>query len=160
MAKNDYILVEMVDSGLYYVDQNGSIWTRKKLGGPGAVYTDRWRRCECYAGNKGRPQIRHNGVLVYASRLVWYWFNGWIDEREVDHNDNNVRNNKITNLQLLTSRANMQKANQDGLCDNARRPSANRKLAMKQWWAKRGRKELMSGAAKRGWIKRKVSATH
>lgn len=155
MAKNDYILATMVESGLYHVDSNGFVWTCKKRGGPGAVYADRWRRCECYAGPRGRPQIRHNGVMVYASRLAWFWWYGCIDEREVDHKNNDVKDNRQDNLQLLDRLANQRKAERDGLCVGARFPSDARKQAMRAWWDQPGRKEKMRESARRGWKKRK-----
>lgn len=153
--KNDYLLAEMVRSGFYHVDRNGFVWTCKKMGGPGAIYKDRWRRCECYAGAKGRPQIRHNQVMVYASRFAWFCYYGSIDEREVDHINSDVRDNRKSNLQLLDRLSNQRKAERDGLCKGCRFPSEKRKQAARAWWAEPGRKEQMSEAAKRGWKKRK-----
>lgn len=44
-------------------------------------------------------------------RLIWSMFYGEIpDEMVIDHKDNNPSNNKITNLQCLTSIKNTQKS--------------------------------------------------
>ena len=49
---------------------------------------------------------------VYVHRLVWKTFRGEIPKgKEIDHIDNNPRNNHIDNLQLVTRRNNMLKYN-------------------------------------------------
>lgn len=153
---NDYLLPIMKASGLYHVDSRGRIWTKKKMGGPGAVYLHRWRRAETAPVGGGRSQVRHNGKMVYAHRFVWFWFNGRIPEDiDIDHKDNDKQNNHPRNLQALTHLENVRKAERDGLYRVSRYPSDNRKRAMKKWWSDPDVKEKMSDAAKRGWEKRR-----
>jgi predicted DNA-binding protein YlxM (UPF0122 family) len=50
---------------------------------------------------------------IYVHHLVWEAFNGEFDKKiyEIDHIDDNPRNNKLSNLQILTRRNNMRKYN-------------------------------------------------
>ena len=139
---NDYLFPVMKASNLYYVDLHGRVWTKKKLGGfPIVVYSDRWRRAETAPAGSGRPQIRHFGSLAYASRFVWFWFNGKIPKGlEVDHKNNNKLDNHPLNLQLLTRVENQRKAERDGLIKKSRYPSERRKAAQRKRW-KRWRRE-------------------
>lgn len=142
-------------SGLYHVDRAGRVWTCRKLSN--GVYSDRWRRCDLSpTGIRGRPQINFRGKSVYASRLVYFWFHGPIGGLEVDHDNNDVRDNRPENLRLLTRLRNQQKAERDGLVTGARYPSDNRKRAARDWWRVPGVREKMSLAARRGWLRRKV----
>lgn len=51
---------------------------------------------------------------IYIHRLVWETFKGEIPEgKEIDHIDNDTRNNHIDNLQLVTRRSNMLKYNEE-----------------------------------------------
>lgn len=137
--KNDYLLSVIKDSGLYRVDPDGTVWTCKQMGGPTHVKGP-WRRAEVAAGPKGRLQVRHHGKLVYAARLVWFWFNGPIPEdHEIGHQDNDVKNNQPGNLEPETRLVNQRKAERDGLVAPSRYPSETRRVAMKKWWSDRKR---------------------
>lgn len=156
--KNDYLLPVIKESGLYRVDEEGRVWTRKKMGGQ-VPHEDKWRRAEVITGSRNRLQVRHNGKLVYASRLVWFWFFGPIPEgMEVDHVNNDVQYNHPSNLQLLSRKRNQQKAEKDGLLRNSRRPTARRKEAMQEFWRRPGQVEKMAEAARKGWEKRRKNS--
>lgn len=154
-ACNDYMFKEMIDSGLYHVNKNGVIWTKKKYGGPGAVYSDRYRIADVLATN--RYQVRHNGVLSYSHRFVWFWYKGEIPEGyEIDHINNDTLDNRIENLQLLTRKENQRKAERDGLVAKSRHPSDNRKNGARRFWSFPGRKEQLSKSHKLSWEKRRL----
>ena len=151
--KNDYVLQLMKDSGDFFVDCCGRVWTnRNKSHGKIENY---WRRAETVPAGSGRYQVRLNGKLVYASRLVWFWFNGEIGKHEIDHIDNNKLNNHPRNLQKLTRLENQRKAEKDGLCAKARYPSDKRKAATKKWWSNPEVRTKMKEAQKQSWKTRK-----
>lgn len=152
---NDKFFPLFKNSGEFYVDRHGRIWTTRYDLSRGH-YTDRWRRAELAPSGGGRRQIRFNGIVVYAHRFVWYWFNGDIPEGlEVDHINNDKEDNRPSNLQLLTRKQNQQKAEKDGLISPSRKPSQGRKEGARKFWNKEGRVEQMSTAATQGWLKRK-----
>jgi hypothetical protein len=144
----------MKNSELWFVDIHGRVWTCKPYDGPAPVLTDHWRRAEV---GSGRYQIRYKDrLLVYAARLVWFWFNGPIPEdHEIDHINNDKLDNSPENLQTLSRYENQLKAEYDGLVDPARYPSDARKIAMQKWWDEPGRREIMSQAACAGWQTRR-----
>ena len=90
----------------------------------GEVYSTKWGKPKklkpqiASQSKKGYVQVRlfnedyPKGKLQYIHRLVWEHFKGEIPVKlQIDHIDGNPRNNKLTNLQLMTARENMQKYN-------------------------------------------------
>lgn len=154
--KNDKFLAAMKSSGLYKVTRSGTILTCKPRGGP-RQRTQVWRPCTIAAGGQGRLQVRYrNNILIYAARLIWFWFKGPIpSDMQVDHINNDVQDNRLANLQLLSPKENTRKAERDGLYKTSRYSSPARKAAMKKFWNQPGRRKLMSQSAKRGWLKRR-----
>jgi len=90
----------------------------------GNVYSLKWAKKRklkpqrASQSKKGYVQVRlfnedyKKGRLQYIHRLVWESFRGDIPkDKEIDHIDGNPRNNKLSNLQILTRRENTQKYN-------------------------------------------------
>lgn len=156
--KNDYLLPLIKASGLYHIDSHGRVWTKRKDDGPGPPYEDRWRRAEVGpVGNYDRWQVSFQGKMVYANRLVWFWFNGEIpDGAEIDHDNNDKSNHSPYNLQPLNHTDNMRKARRDGLIPPPRRQPDHAYIERsRKFWNAPGRKDQMSQSAKLGWEKRR-----
>lgn len=91
---------------MYFEDliyKDGVLWWSKSRPG---------RRMSMPAGNVnkclGYRQIRIDGKLHYAHRIVWEMHNGDIPEgMEIDHIDGNRLNNKIDNLRMVTHQQNV-----------------------------------------------------
>lgn len=128
----DYLLPLIKESGLFQCHEDGSVLTRRAQYGGGLIAD--WR--DCKIRTKGRYQVAwKTAKLVYANRLVWYWFNGPIPAGlEVDHIDEDEANDALDNLQLLTPTQNKQKTNASG---KIRRPSPDPRI--------------MSEVARRNW---------
>lgn len=153
---NDSVLVAIKNSGQYRVSVEGKVETLRKRGGQ-VPSRDTWRIVENLVGEYKRNQIIYLGKTVYASRLVWFWFNGEIPPGlQVDHIDGNCRNDALSNLRLLTPRQNVIAAEKLGKYKGTRFPSDNRKKAIKRWWSNSGVRDKMSEAARKGWLKRKA----
>lgn len=60
-----------------------------------------------YSDKLGYRHIRLKGKRYSLHRLIWVYFNGFLDESlEIDHIDRNPRNNKIENLRPVTHQKN------------------------------------------------------
>lgn len=59
-----------------------------------------------YKSNDGYIQIRLNGRLEYAHRIIWWMFNGYDPYIQIDHNDCDTSNNNISNLRISTKHQN------------------------------------------------------
>lgn len=99
----------------YRKDLGGFIWkehpTRKSLNGKRAGYTN----------NIGYRVIRGKQIgNILEHRLVWYYFNGYVPDKLIDHVDTVRDNNDIDNLRLCDKKQNGQnrgcnKNNKSGL---------------------------------------------
>ena len=124
---------ELIELGVTDVTEDGVVYYRGKIKEPNIV-TSKHK----YGKDKSYPVIsfidkrvkktmtfpykkkdgtitRHKGWIygvrsVTVSRVVYAWYNGIVPANmDVDHLDNNVFNNNINNLQLLTRRENLAK---------------------------------------------------
>ena len=155
VVKNDYLLPIIKECGLYRVYRNGNIYTRKKMGGQ--VPSERtWRRAESGPAGSGRLQVRHNGKMVYAHRLVWFWFYGEIGDLEIDHKNNDKMDNSLKNLQRLTRIENQRKAERDGLITRNQGSDPEKNAKIKAWWSVPANREQMKKKAKETWKQRKL----
>lgn len=111
---NDWAILEAKKSGIWKVSEEGEVWSRHNRAGR-LLPLGEWRRCEHPARTK-RRRVLLCGKTVFISRVVWIWFRGEIVPRtlEVDHIDENKRNDRLSNLQLLTLEENMAKSHRDG----------------------------------------------
>ena len=95
----------------YEVDTEGNVYTLKKSNGlkskdgklSNRLVAQGYHQVSLYYGAKLPKQL-----LVH--RLVWEAFNGTIPkDMQIDHIDNDPKNNKLSNLQLLSVQDNMKK---------------------------------------------------
>ncbi len=114
MVKNhkltERLLIEYVNSGEWYINENGEIWcfkkrTGKKEGGV-RLYDVKPYRIE-RVSKEGylyvRGSINGKRYTAFAHRLVWQHFNGDINDwLTINHIDGNKANNKLSNLELAT----------------------------------------------------------
>ena len=92
---------ELLDLFHYF---NGSFYWREPRRGMSADFKAGGVRPDGYS------QVTLNKKSYYLHNLIWIYFNGEITKGlEVDHIDNNRRNNTIENLQLLTHSDNLRK---------------------------------------------------
>lgn len=72
----------------------------------------------------------------YVHRLVWMFVHGWIPkELEINHKDGNKQNNKISNLELLTNKENVNYSIDNGLRKllTFEQRKENARRCMKKW---------------------------
>lgn len=107
--------IELVATGYFRVDEDGSIWrlqTRSRTGRRRAIPP---RRAD-YRESNGYRRIRlgKHGTIT-AHRLVWLALRGAIPAGlEVNHKNLNKSDNRIDNLELLTHVENVQHAYANG----------------------------------------------
>lgn len=93
-------LLELANEYLYYDD--GVLYWRKPPKGGKKIGS-----CAGYAHPSGYMQTMLKGVAYYNHRLIFLLYNGWLPE-EVDHIDNDPRNNAVSNLRACTKGQNQQ----------------------------------------------------
>ena len=59
-----------------------------------------------YTSKIGYVQVRYNGVLCLAHRIVWELYNGKEPDGMIDHIDGNPSNNRIENLRIANKSIN------------------------------------------------------
>lgn len=99
----------------YYVTKSGLCLTVKVKGGRGKLDFDNPRVHNVKIDKDGYNEVcisciingKQKRIYRRLHRLIWETFNGKIDnDLTVDHIDNDVSNNKLSNLQLLTREEN------------------------------------------------------
>ncbi len=120
--------IDLIGSGYLYLNIRGEIW-RAAIKNPNKPRIDiKPRRAE--RKNKDgylQVRLRHNGkeYSCMAHRIVWTFTNGRIPEGyEINHKDGHKENNRLDNLELVTSSENQKHAYANGLkvCNNIRDP--------------------------------------
>ena len=91
----------------YYCTKSGIVITIKVKGGQGRIDPSNPREHWIVEDKDGyyKTNLNVNGKHIdrRVHRLIWETFNGDIEnDMTVDHIDNNCKNNKLENLQLLT----------------------------------------------------------
>jgi hypothetical protein len=106
--------IQIKDYPKYTITESGEVYSTK-WGYPKQLKPQRASQSK-----KGYVQVRlfnkeyPKGRLQYIHRLVYESFRGDIpNDYELDHIDNNPRNNNLSNLQLITRRANGIKSTRD-----------------------------------------------
>ena len=94
--------------GIWYEESTGLPWSSRRFLGRGNGWTTdgKLKRLTCKNSN-GYYTVVINGKMKYLHRLVYEHFNGPIPTGlQVDHMNNVITDNRISNLQLLSHKDN------------------------------------------------------
>lgn len=116
MSKDEFIALNLASGQIIADCKNGKVYTTK---GPGGIALAKPKELAGTIVNGYRVVSIRNGAVkkqCRVHRVIWIAQNGVIPEgMVVDHINNDKLDNRIENLQLLTSEDNSSKASNDGL---------------------------------------------
>ncbi len=110
---NDCLIFELLKDPNYRVQKDGRFLT--KLEKNGKHVGSKWRPCGSVNHTRNKTKcywkVSYKGRLLYAHRIVWAKFKGWLSEAlTINHKDLNGLNNKIDNLEHITPGENLSHA--------------------------------------------------
>lgn len=116
MTKDEYIAYAIYNGDITVDAVNGKIFTTR---GPGGTRLDKPREligCDCNGYLVSKITCKNTKLTCRHHRIIWISKYGVIPEGYViDHINNNKKDNRIENLQLLTTKENSTKAKEEGL---------------------------------------------
>jgi DNA (cytosine-5)-methyltransferase 1 len=116
MTKDEYIAYAIYNGDIVVDADNGKVFTTR---GPGGIMLDKPRELkgsDCNGYLVAKITCKNTKLTCRLHRVVWISQHGVIpDGYVVDHINNDKKDNRISNLQLLTSAQNSAKASKDGL---------------------------------------------
>jgi len=110
---NELKLLELVQSGVFEIDDEGHIW--RTNWGPR-------HRAENDMGSYLQIRAMIDGVRYYAMahRLVWVWLVGPIPSgMEINHRNGKKQDNRLSNLEVVSASENVKHAYRIGLKDES-----------------------------------------
>lgn len=110
---NDALIFELLRDSNYRVHKNGRILTRLEKNGK--VVGRTWRPCGSINHTRNKTKcywkVSYKGHLLYAHRIVWAKFKGFLSRAlTINHKDLNGLNNDISNLEHITPGENLSHA--------------------------------------------------
>lgn len=136
MKNNERVFVEQIKQGILSIDSQGRIWRNRRW----INYRNGYRRLDVLeraeAMNNGYLELtnRSNGKLVRAkaSRIVWIYFHGDIDDDlQINHINGDRSDNHPDNIELVTASENTQHAYRIGAAHG--RPGEKHHNAKLSW---------------------------
>ena len=116
MTKDEYIAWNLAEGHIIADPETGKVFATR---GPGGIPLEEPKELEGTMLNGYRVVSIRNGAIKLqcrVHRIIWISQHGMIPEGYVvDHINNDKTDNRITNLQLLTSKDNSAKAAEDGM---------------------------------------------
>jgi hypothetical protein len=102
IAKNDYLVKEILQSPKHHVRAAGDCWIFNRP-------TGEWRRWDrpCNGKRSKYRSVSYKNKDVLVHRLVFSLANQLSPDLVINHIDGNPANNQITNLELVTHSENM-----------------------------------------------------
>src|SRR5215207_3861380 len=96
----DDLIEDLIRDPNYRIKRNGTIWTLRTKNGRGLQ--DHWRRTGTNSSNirTGHYCLKYKRKRLLVHRVIYRKFCGPLsNQMEIDHRDNNSKNNKPKNLQ-------------------------------------------------------------
>ena len=116
--RRDDTIRKLLEDPTYDVRNDGTIWTTRSRNGRGV---SEWRQTGLSETSKGYLSASYAGVTFQVHRAVYLKYNGpLLDGYELDHKDDNKKNNTPSNLQqILPVQNNRKKKNRKISFDQA-----------------------------------------
>lgn len=103
VSKNDGLIEDLLSSGLYLVQPDGSVHTR--IARTGKVFVNPTQTRVAGYFKDGHHQMTYKRKKLIVARVVFRYFYGFLDDTKVVyHKDGNKANNHPDNLRLGTMR--------------------------------------------------------
>jgi len=109
-AIHDPLIDQLVNDPDYRICKNGKIWGKIPLSGPkSSSKTYPWRVVGTQRG--GYRLVRYRGKIIRIHRVIYRKFVGKLGRfKEVNHKNGNKSDNRVQNLELMTSKQNIDHA--------------------------------------------------
>lgn len=122
---HDRLIGKLLKSGLYRVDPDGAIWTRRVKKAKFRTY-DGWRRAEFVKPGEGYLLVYFEKKALRAHRIVFmHWHGELVGDLEINHKNGIKGDNHPDNLEQISQSENGKHAYRLGLNPGAGRGSKN-----------------------------------
>ena len=124
MRENEKAFLKLVDKGVFKICKNGNIYRCKRK----IRFKDGYKDCKlrlikAKVNGYMHIEFNYNRKLIYIliHRAIWLYFNGEIPESlELNHKNLIKNDNRLSNLELMTSIENVQHAFKAGFVKSAK----------------------------------------
>lgn len=113
-CKNDFLIDDFLTNPRYYIGEDWNIYYNGPVSGPIGQKIYPWRNITRIT-DKGYYIFTYKRKYLKVHRVVFKFYYGFIQNQEINHIDGNKLNNNPLNLELVTTRENLQHAIQNDL---------------------------------------------